>query len=72
MSAAWTTVRAGAWFLSDCLFALCFALFSQADAILVLQSGCILESGTHAELLARKESVYFKLVRLQLEGMDIS
>ena len=48
------------------------ALSSQADNILVLQNGSILESGTHAELILKKEGAYGRLVRLQTEGMALS
>jgi ABC-type multidrug transport system fused ATPase/permease subunit len=37
------------------------------DKILVLKNGRIAEAGTHEELLARPEGIYYNLVRLQLE-----
>jgi subfamily B ATP-binding cassette protein MsbA len=39
----------------------------QADQIIVLQEGCVAESGTHAELIARG-GLYSQLHRLQFEG----
>jgi ABC-type multidrug transport system fused ATPase/permease subunit len=33
----------------------------------VIDKGCVVESGTHAELLARPESVYKRLVAQQLQ-----
>jgi ABC transporter fused permease/ATP-binding protein len=41
-----------------------------ADRIVVLADGCTVESGTHAELLARADGVYHTLYRLQLDGHD--
>jgi ATP-binding cassette subfamily B protein len=41
-----------------------------ADRIYVLSEGRIVESGTHAELLARDEGVYKTLCRTQLESAD--
>jgi ABC-type multidrug transport system fused ATPase/permease subunit len=37
------------------------------DKILVLKNGRIAEAGTHEELLAHEEGIYYNLVRLQLE-----
>jgi ATP-binding cassette subfamily B protein len=41
-----------------------------ADRIYVLSGGSTVESGTHAELLARDEGIYRTLCRLQLEHPD--
>ena len=38
----------------------------RADAIIVLQEGRVVESGRHAELLARRDSVYAKLYATQV------
>jgi len=38
----------------------------RADAIIVLQGGRVVESGRHAELLARQDSVYAKLYATQV------
>jgi ABC-type multidrug transport system fused ATPase/permease subunit len=38
-----------------------------ADRIVVLEQGCILEEGTHAQLLTRN-GLYAELFRLQAEG----
>lgn len=40
-----------------------------ADAILVIQHGVVVESGKHAELLA-KGGVYAQLVSKQIEGLE--
>lgn len=44
-----------------------FSTVRMADRILVLKNGCILEQGTHAELLA-KSGLYADLFTLQAEG----
>lgn len=43
-------------------------LGSNADEICVVEGGRIVESGTHDELVAMKDSKYMQLVRLQLGG----
>ncbi len=40
----------------------------RADAIIVLEDGRVVESGRHAELLARRDSVYSKLYATQVFG----
>ncbi len=40
-----------------------------ADVIMVIQNGEVVESGKHAELLARG-GVYAQLVSKQIEGLD--
>lgn len=40
-----------------------------ADKLIVIENGKMPESGTHAELLAKKDGIYNKLYRLQLEAM---
>lgn len=42
-----------------------------ADQIVVLEKGTILQSGTHGELL-RQEGLYKELFRLQQSGLDVS
>jgi ABC-type multidrug transport system fused ATPase/permease subunit len=39
----------------------------RADQILVLEAGCLVEQGTHAELLARR-GIYWRLYQSQLQG----
>ncbi|HXH26960.1 MAG TPA: ABC transporter ATP-binding protein [Candidatus Acidoferrum sp.] len=41
----------------------------QADQIVVLQDGKVLESGTHAELTDQKGGLYAKLFKLQTDGV---
>ncbi len=43
------------------------ATVKKADQVVVLDQGIIVESGTHAELLARPEGLYHYLHRLQLQ-----
>jgi ABC-type multidrug transport system fused ATPase/permease subunit len=38
-----------------------------ADQILVLDQGEILEKGTHTELLAKENGLYHKLIQMQME-----
>jgi ABC-type multidrug transport system fused ATPase/permease subunit len=40
-----------------------------ADQIIVMEAGNIVEAGTHEELLAKKQSVYRKMVSLQSEHL---
>lgn len=44
------------------------ATIRQADNIMVLQQGEVIESGLHEELIKNTTSVYSNLVKLQLEG----
>nr|GEX03047.1 putative multidrug resistance protein [Tanacetum cinerariifolium] len=44
------------------------ALDSESDMIYVLQSGKVIESGSHNELMQTDDSHYFKMVRLQLSA----
>jgi len=37
----------------------------QADKIVVIENGAIVESGTHAELLSQNNGLYNKLQRMQ-------
>ena len=39
-----------------------------ADSLVVISNGKVIERGTHAELLAQKNE-YYKLYRLQLEAL---
>lgn len=41
-----------------------------ADLILAFENGAIVESGTHAELLSRKDGIYSRLYRLQHNKVD--
>ncbi|MBS6462483.1 MAG: ATP-binding cassette domain-containing protein, partial [Ruminococcus sp.] len=40
-----------------------------ADKLIVIEDGKMPESGTHNELLAKKDGIYNKLYRLQLEAL---
>ena len=42
----------------------------QADCIYVLKDGCIIEAGTHAELIARPDGLYRSLSELQFEEVS--
>lgn len=46
------------------------AAVRRCDRIIAIENGTIVESGTHSELLARPDSVYGKLWRLQLHDND--
>jgi ATP-binding cassette subfamily B protein len=42
----------------------------RVDRILVFEAGCIVEQGTHAELLERPDGAYRRLYRLQALGLE--
>jgi ABC-type multidrug transport system fused ATPase/permease subunit len=44
-----------------------FSTVRKADTIIVLEKGCIIEQGSHAELMAR-QGTYFELFSKQAEG----
>jgi len=46
------------------------ATIRSADKILILESGKIVESGTHEELLKMTNGTYHNLVKLQLDGLN--
>lgn len=44
------------------------ATLMHADLILVLENGCIAESGTHEQLMTRTDGIYRRIYELQLAG----
>jgi ABC-type multidrug transport system fused ATPase/permease subunit len=40
-----------------------------ADKIIVMESGKIVEMGSHENLMAKKQGVYQKMVKLQTENL---
>jgi ATP-binding cassette subfamily B protein len=42
----------------------------EADSLAVISEGKVVESGTHAELIAKKGE-YFKLYNIQMEGLKV-
>ena len=43
------------------------ATIRNADRIVVLQKGVVLETGTHSELITKEEGLYHKLSKMQFE-----
>jgi ATP-binding cassette subfamily B protein len=46
------------------------ATVREADRIIVIEEGAVVESGTHVELLANKEGLYRRLSEFQFDSIS--
>lgn len=48
-----------------------FSTLKNADRLIVVENGCIVESGTHDELFNKPDGVYFRMAHMQLDALNI-
>lgn len=48
-----------------------FSTLKNADRLIVVENGCVVESGTHEELFNKPQGIYSKMAHMQLDALSI-
>ncbi len=49
-----------------------FSTLKNADRLIVVENGCVVESGTHEELFNKPNGIYSKMAHIQLDALNIN